>query len=100
MSLKRALLWCGVIGPIFFTVANLVKGATRAGYDPMRDVYSILTAGAFFVLFVLFVLAGTGFTGDQTFAPIGGLMQPLSLTVGFAWVVAIALLECRRTFRP
>jgi hypothetical membrane protein len=205
MAIKRVLLGCGVIGPIFFTSAYLLEGATRPGYDPMRDpvsslalgemgwtqtvtflvtgalvvafafglrgygralpilmaivglgffgagvfatdpvtlyppgssipaqpsttgrLHDVFSLGVFFGLplamlvatrrfdrirrpvwvvccilaaasfFVLFVLAGTGFTGDMTFAPIGGLMQRLSLSVGLAWVVALALLEYRR----
>lgn len=208
MTMKRALLWCGVVGPVLFTLAYVVEGATRAGYDPIRDpvsslalgdlgwtqtvnflvagmlfaafaaglwlsgqgkalpvlvgvagvgllgagvfvtdpvspyppgtpipqtpttlgllhdlfslgvffglpvamlvaalrfgrarragwaVYSILTAVAFFALFVA---ASAGFSGDPTLAPIGGLLQRLCVTVGFAWIAALAFSECRRT---
>src|SRR5688572_13616202 len=45
MTMKRALLWCGVAGPVLFTLAYLVEGATRAGYQPMRDPVSSLALG-------------------------------------------------------
>jgi len=59
-------------------------------------VYSILTAGVFFVLFVL---AGTGFSGYEDFVPIGGLLQRLSLTVGFAWASTVRGSPARRGWR-
>jgi hypothetical protein len=45
--MKRALLWCGVIGALFFVAAFLIEGATRAGYDPMRHPVSSLSLDGF-----------------------------------------------------
>jgi len=206
MVKQRALLWCAIAGAVFFIAAFVIEGATRAGYDPMRDPVSslaltglgwtqtanFLITGLLFALFavglfmsgqgralpilvgvialgligaglfrtdpvtgyppgastevttlgtlhdlfsmgvflglpiacfvmafrsgkarrwgwvaysvatavvflVLFVLAGTGFTGDPMFAPIGGLMQRLCITVGWAWLAGLALDTLRGT---
>ena len=80
--------------PFAMLVAALwLDRANRTGWV----VVSILAAGAFFVLFVI---ASTGFTGDESLAPIGGLLQRACLTVGFAWIGALAYSECRRTQTP
>ncbi len=39
----RLLLLCGVIGPLLFMVALLIEGATRPGYDALRDFGSELS---------------------------------------------------------
>jgi hypothetical protein len=212
MSMKRALLWCGVAGPVFFTAAYLLEGATRPGYDPVRDpvsslalgelgwtqtvnflvtgallfafavglwldrgwgkafpilmgivavgffgaglfvtdpvtpyppgssipdspttlgwLHDLFSLGVFFglpaamaragrrlgrsrhigwrvcgivsaILFlVFFLLASAGFTGEKDFALIGGFLQRVCLTIGFAWIAALAFSECRRTQTP
>lgn len=41
----RALLWCGVIGPVLFAAVFVVDGALRAGYDPLRHQVSYLSLG-------------------------------------------------------
>lgn len=33
-STTRLLLGCGLVGPVLFTVAYLLEGAMRLGYDP------------------------------------------------------------------
>lgn len=44
-STTRWLLTGGVIGPVLFVVAFLVEGATRPGYDSMRQFVSLLSPG-------------------------------------------------------
>ncbi|MGW0230606.1 DUF998 domain-containing protein [Actinopolymorpha singaporensis] len=44
---RRALLTCGVAGPIVFVVAFLVEGATRAGYSALRHPVSSLALGEY-----------------------------------------------------
>jgi hypothetical protein len=43
----KGLLICGVIAGPLFTVAYLVEGATRAGYNPLRHPVSSLALGDF-----------------------------------------------------
>jgi len=44
---QRLLLSCGVIGPAFFIIVFLIEGATRSGYNPLRQPVSSLSIGAF-----------------------------------------------------
>ena len=44
---ERALLTCGVVGPIVFVVAFLVEGATRPGYSALRHPVSSLALGEY-----------------------------------------------------
>ncbi len=44
-STTRWLLAGGIIGPVIFVVVFLVEGATRSGYDPMRQFVSLLSLG-------------------------------------------------------
>lgn len=55
--------------------------------------YSVGTAVAFLAGFVLF---GMGFSHDPTLMPIGGLLQRLTIIVGWAWLTALALDLLRR----
>jgi Protein of unknown function (DUF998) len=41
----RLLLQGGVVGPVVFVVAILIEGATRPGYDPVRQFVSVLSLG-------------------------------------------------------
>ena len=43
--MTRALLACGIVGPILFVLTFVVDGATRPGYDPMRNLVSQLATG-------------------------------------------------------
>jgi len=45
--LVRLLLACGAIGPLFFIVMFLIEGATRSGYNPLRQPVSSLSLGEF-----------------------------------------------------
>lgn len=44
-GVTRALLWCGVVGPVLFVVVFLAEGATRPGYRPWRHFVSLLAHG-------------------------------------------------------
>ncbi len=82
--------------PVFTALpaAALVLGArfARAGEQGWAR-YSRITAAAFWVCFVL---SSIGFGGVPALVPTGGLWQRLSLVVGFAWLVAVALHLLRR----
>jgi hypothetical protein len=41
----RTLLVCGVIGGPLFVAIFLIEGVTRAGYDPLRHLFSSLALG-------------------------------------------------------
>jgi hypothetical protein len=66
--LGRALLACGVIGPVLFVVVFLVEGATRPDYDPLRHPVSSLGIG------------GLGWTQRANFLVFGALL--LAFAVG------------------
>ena len=51
-------------------------------------IYSILTAVAFLLTFVL---AGVGFSQNAALVAYGGLFQRLSIVIGEAWLTALAL---------
>lgn len=42
----RLLLACGAAGPLLFAAAYSVEGATRPGYNPLRDTISALSLGS------------------------------------------------------
>jgi hypothetical protein len=56
-------------------------------------VYSLFSATAFAVTFVL---AGTGFDQDPSLVDTAGLFQRLAVTIGWAWLFALAVRR-RRT---
>lgn len=43
--MTRALLACGIVGPILFIATFLIDGATRPGYEPTRNLVSQLATG-------------------------------------------------------
>jgi len=45
MRLTRALLTCGVTGPVLFLTVVLIEGATRPGYSAWRNAGSQLALG-------------------------------------------------------
>ncbi|MFI6674003.1 DUF998 domain-containing protein [Kribbella sp. NPDC050470] len=57
-------------------------------------VYSLLSATAFAVMFLL---AGAGFDQNQSLVDTAGLFQRLSVTIGWAWLFALSLRVLRRT---
>lgn len=79
--------------------AGLPAACCVVGYRFARSgraawsAYSFLTA----VVFVIgFFLASVGFSQDPTLMPVGGLLQRLTLVVGWCWVTALALHLLRR----
>ena len=77
----RLLLICGVIGPLLFVVVLLIEGATRPGYDAMRDFGSELSLSdqgwmqiANFIVSGLLIIAGAV-----------GLRQALRSGEGATW---------------
>lgn len=52
------------------------------------SIYSILTGVA---MFLIFILARLGFRQTPGFADVGGLFQRITLIIGFAWIVLLAL---------
>lgn len=59
--------------------------------------YCAVTAVAFLTGFVL---SGMGFSQDPTFVPIGGLLQRLTIVVGWAWLTALAVHLLRTSSAP
>lgn len=55
--------------------------------------YSLATAVEIVVGFVLFA---AGFAGDPTFAPVGGLLQRLTIVAGWGWLMLLSLYLLRR----
>src|SRR5262252_8093347 len=45
MRLTRALLACGIAGPVLFSTVVLIEGATRPGYSAWRNAASQLALG-------------------------------------------------------
>lgn len=107
----RALLACGADRPAVVRGRVPRRGRNTAGLQPpassgqrARDrrtrldfaasggrgwaAYSVTTAVAFLIGFVL---AGLGFSQHPLFAPIGGLLQRLTIVTGWAWLTALAL---------
>ncbi|MDB5238442.1 MAG: hypothetical protein JWM46_712 [Candidatus Kaiserbacteria bacterium] len=63
------------------------QGFSASGEDAWT-VYSRLSG---ILLAVFFVFAGVGFSGSPKFAHIGGLMQRLSISIGWIWLSVVAL---------
>lgn len=89
--MRRGLLWCGVIGVVFFIATFLVLGAVRGeGYDPMRHPVSSLQLGgqgwtqtANFVITGLLLVAfgfGLGLAGEGKALPILVAVMGIGLT--------------------
>jgi hypothetical protein len=91
-----AVLWAGVIAPLLFTMAYLLAGASRPGYDPIRHQVSLLSlaeggwaqTASFLVTGVLLVAFAIALRADLTGAPVGR-GAPLAIAVsGVGFVVA------------
>lgn len=77
-TLTGGLLACGAIaGPLFATVF-LILGAARAGYDPLRHTVSSLAIG------------DLGWVQQVNFV-IAGLLQRITIVIGFAWLTLLSL---------
>jgi hypothetical protein len=60
LSLTRLLLLCGAIAGPFFIVVLLIQDYTRPGFDPRRDILSLLSLGDWgWVQMTNFILVGT-----------------------------------------
>ncbi|GAA3817015.1 hypothetical protein GCM10022226_42100 [Sphaerisporangium flaviroseum] len=62
-----------------------------------RKGWAAYSAGTAVAFLGCFVLTGMGFARQPALAPIAGLMQRLTIVIGWAWVVALALHLRRRT---
>ena len=72
----RGLLGCGVIGPVLFAVGD--RGWT---------LYSI-ASGVGVVAF--FLAANAGANGAAGLGDVAGLLQRVSIAIGFAWIAVLA----------
>jgi hypothetical membrane protein len=77
----RRLLQAGILGPALFVSVFLVEGATRPGYDPVRQFVSLLSLGeGGWVQVANFVVAGVLFMAFGL-----GLRRSWSTGVGSRW---------------
>ncbi|MFI7062197.1 DUF998 domain-containing protein [Kribbella sp. NPDC050124] len=79
--------------PAFLALA-LAQVVLSGGRGWKWRVYSLLSATAFAATFVL---AGTGFDQTESLVDVAGLFQRLAVTIGWAWLFALALRVRRRT---
>jgi hypothetical membrane protein len=68
----KLLLICGVIGPAFFIVAFLIEGATRSGYNALRQPVSSLSIG------------DSGWTQAANFVVTGSLLLAFAIGLRIA----------------
>ncbi len=81
---QRALLACGVVGPLLFIVVFLIEGATRADYDPWQHFVSSLSHGARgWIQITSFVLCG-----GLVLCFAVGLRRELRSGRGSRWITA------------
>jgi hypothetical membrane protein len=88
------LIAAGIVGPILFFAVALVEGATRQGYDPVRQFISLLSLGEggwiqvvnFIVSGLLFVAFGIGLRRRWTSGPGRRWVPRLLAIVGLALV--------------
>jgi hypothetical protein len=93
----RALLWCGVFGPVLFVLVFLVEGAIRPGYRPWRHFVSLLAHGdRGWVQATSFVVCGCA----SSCAAIGvwrageGIALPVLLAVFGVGLIASGIYRC------
>ncbi|TCC39100.1 DUF998 domain-containing protein [Kribbella capetownensis] len=88
----------GAVHDAFSLPAFLLLAAAQVvlsrGHGPRWMIYSLLSATAFLVFFFL---ASAGFSQASAFVDLAGLFQRLTVTIGSAWLVALAVRELRRT---
>jgi hypothetical protein len=109
----RTLLTCGAIAGPMFTVAWLVEGATRADYSPLRHPVSSLALGEFGWTgreresghsrvdgpstlspsreATGFLLASVGFSQAPGWVEVAGLVQRITITIGWTWLTLLAV---------
>jgi hypothetical membrane protein len=90
----RALLACGIVGPILFILTFVVDGATRPGYDPMRHLVSQLATGVggwvqianFIACGVLLIAMAAGLSRSFGFTVTPGIVAVLGVALILAGV--------------
>lgn len=82
-DLSSTPVFLGLPAACLVVAYRFVKSGHRAWAG-----YSLATAIA---SLTCFVLTSRGFAQDPTFVPIGGLLQRLTLAIGWAWFTALAL---------
>ncbi|MBI3751032.1 MAG: DUF998 domain-containing protein [Chloroflexi bacterium] len=90
----RTLLLGGIAGPVLFVGAFLVEGATRPGYDPIRQYVSLLSLGgdgwaqvaAFIVSGCLIAAFGLGLARIWSRRRAGHWIARLVVVIGLALV--------------
>ena len=86
--MSQQLVLGGVVGPVFFVVLFLIEGATRRGYDALRQPVSTLALGhGGWMQRISFVLTGAltlGFSSSLLAESIG--------PSGLRWVAALLVL--------
>jgi hypothetical protein len=87
-----ALLACGAIAGPLFTLAWAVEGATRAHHNPVRHPggWATYSAATGVVFAVAFVLTSMAFNQVGSLVEFGGLLQRLTITVGWTWLTLLA----------
>jgi len=87
----RALLTFGAIGPAIFMITFLVDGATRPGYEPLRNFVSQLSTGERgWVQITNFVLCGVLLLVGTTGLLRSGASRIVTLLIGLVAVGLIA----------
>ncbi|MEV5967814.1 DUF998 domain-containing protein [Kribbella sp. NPDC051952] len=79
--------------PAFVALAAAMIVLSR-GHGLKWLLYSLLSATAYLVCFVL---ASSGFNQTASLVDVAGLFQRLTVTIGWAWTVVLALRVLRRT---
>ena len=85
--MTRALLACGIVGPVLFVATFLIAGATRAGYDPGRNLVSQLSTGdGGWVQIANFIVCGVLIVAMSV-----GLIRSFGLTVTAVMIAVFGL---------
>ncbi|PKW17817.1 DUF998 domain-containing protein [Saccharopolyspora spinosa] len=95
----------GVLHDLFSTpvFTALPAASCVVGYRLARTghrAWAAYSIGTAVVFLIGFVLAGVGFAQNPVLMPVGGLLQRLTLVVGFGWLAALAISLPRFPERP
>lgn len=101
--LTLALLWCGMVGPILFTLSYGINEALRSHFNPWQESISMLTRGpdgwVQRASFILFGLMSLGFAGGlaRVHPPPGGSpwLARCQAAIGLGLVLAGLLVQQR-----
>jgi hypothetical membrane protein len=86
--------------PVFTALPAACLVAARGFASAGRRGLAVWSGGTAIVFLAGFVAAGAGFAQQPALAPVGGLLQRVTITLGFAWLTAMALLQLRGSGRP